>query len=46
VAFSLEDGILTITAKENVGSTVCKMIAISNGKRVEKKVRVDVTLDK
>lgn len=44
VDYSLEGGILTVTAKENLGSTECKVIAISNGKRIEKKVRVDVAL--
>lgn len=42
VNYSLKDGILTVTAKEETGNTICKMIAISNGKRVEKNVRVDV----
>lgn len=42
VDYSLKDGILTVTAKEEMGNTSCKMIAISNGKRVEKNVRVDV----
>lgn len=42
VDYSLKDGILTVTAKENMGNTECKITAISNGKRVEKKVRVDV----
>ena len=46
VTYSLKDNVLTVTAKEKVGSTECKMIAISNGKKIEKKVRVDVTLDK
>lgn len=44
VDYSLEAGILTVTAKENLGNTECKVIAISNGKRIEKKVRVDVAL--
>lgn len=42
VDYSFKDGILTVTAKEEMGNTTCKMIAISNGKRVEKNVRVDV----
>lgn len=46
VAYSLNDGILTVTAREHVGSTECKVIAISNGKRVEKKVQVDVAYTK
>lgn len=46
VTYSLREGILSVTAKENTGSTECKVIAISNGKKVEKKVRVDVGFDK
>lgn len=46
VNYSLATGILTVTAKEHIGSTECKITAISNGKRVEKKVRVDVGLNK
>ena len=46
VDYSLEAGMLTVTAKEHIGSTECKITAISNGKRVEKKVRVDVGLNK
>lgn len=42
VTSSLKNGILTVTAKDKIGSTECTMIAISNGKRVDKKVRVDV----
>lgn len=42
VDYSFKNGILTVTAKEEMGNTSCKMIAISNGKRVEKNVRVDV----
>lgn len=42
VTSSIKDGVLTVTAKDKIGSTECTMIAISNGKRVEKKVRVDV----
>lgn len=42
IDYSFQDGILTVTAKEEMGNTSCKMIAISNGKRVEKNVRVDV----
>lgn len=38
----LKDGVLTVTAKEKIGSTECTMVAISNGKRVEKKVQVQV----
>lgn len=46
VDYSLKAGLLTVTAKQNVGSTACKITAISNGKRIEKEVRVDVTLNK
>lgn len=46
VDYSFKDGILTVTAKEEIGNTTCKMIAISNGKRVEKNVRVDVAYSK
>lgn len=46
IDYSFQDGILTVTAKEEMGNTTCKMIAISNGKRVEKNVRVDVAFSK
>lgn len=46
VNYSLEAGILTVAAKENMGSTECKITAISNGKKIEKRVRVDVGLFK
>lgn len=45
VASTFVDGVLTVTAKAKEGSTTCKVIAISNGKRVEKQVRVDVVKD-
>lgn len=45
VTSKLENGVLTVTAKEKSGSTECQVTAISNGKRVEKKVRVDVVVD-
>ena len=40
-----DDGILTIAAKGKAGSVDCKLTAISNGKRVERTVKVDVTLN-
>lgn len=46
VTYSLKEGILSVTAKENTGSTECKIIAVSNGKKVEKKVRVDIGFGK
>lgn len=45
VSYTFEKGILTVTAEAVEGSTQCKVIAISNGKRVEKIVRVDVVID-
>lgn len=33
VTYSLKDNVLTVTAKKRIGSTECKMIAISNGKK-------------
>lgn len=45
VTYTFEKGVLTVTAKSAEGSTKCKVIAISNGKRVEKEVRVDVVID-
>lgn len=46
VSHSLNDALLTVTAANQEGGTVCKIIAISNGKRVEKQVRIDVVSDK
>lgn len=45
VSYTFEGGILTVTAKAAEGSTKCKIIAVSNGKRVEKEVRIDVIAD-
>ena len=45
VTYTLKDNILTVTAKEKTGNTECTVIAISNGVRVEKKVRVDVAMN-
>lgn len=45
VSYTFEKGILTVTAKAAEGSTKCKVIATSNGKRVEKEIRVDVVAD-
>lgn len=44
-SYTFEEGILTVTAKAAEGSTKCKVIAISNGKRVEKEVRIDIITD-
>lgn len=44
-SYTFEEGILTVTAKAVEGSTKCKVIAISNGKRVEKEVRIDIITD-
>ena len=46
VTYTLKDGILTVVGGSNEGSTTCKITAISNGKRIEKKVRVDVFIDR
>lgn len=42
VIYTFVDGILTITPKVKEGHTTCRIIAISNGKRVEKIVPVEV----
>lgn len=46
VTSSLKGNVLTVTSKGGIGSTTCKFIAISNGEKVEKTVRVDVVLKK
>lgn len=42
VTYQWKDGLLTVTAKEKIGGTQCKVTAVSNGKKVVKQVRVDV----
>lgn len=42
VTAELKGGTLTVSAKKQLGSTQCKMTAISNGKRVEKLIQVEV----
>lgn len=46
VTYSLGNNVLTVNAGKNTGSTTCKFIAISNGKKVEKTVRVDIVANK
>jgi hypothetical protein len=41
-AVSVSDGVLTVTAGTQTGSTNCTLTAISNGVRVEKTVRIDI----
>lgn len=45
VSFTFVKGILTVTARTVEGSIKCKVMATSNGKRVEKEVRIDVVAE-
>ena len=45
VTYKLEKGILSVTSSAKTGSLQCKVVAISNGKRVEKSVAVDIVKD-
>lgn len=42
VTYKFEKGILSVTSKATTGRVVCKITAISNGKRVEKNVDIEV----
>lgn len=45
VTAELKGSTLTVSAKKQTGSTQCKVTAISNGKRVEKTIQVEVIAD-
>lgn len=42
VTYTFEKGILSVTSKGTTGHLQCKITAISNGKRVEKNVDIDI----
>ncbi|NCC09407.1 MAG: DUF5074 domain-containing protein [Bacteroidia bacterium] len=42
VTYTFENGLLSVTAKDKTGHLTCKVIALSNGRRVEKTVAIDV----